>query len=240
MARVDLKESASEAPSFQYVGGELEIFRKASNWKRYWSSHVSPYLRGDVLEVGAGLGTNTELLSIGAYRSWTALEPDAKLTRRFPKLGDKFRLVNGTLADIDGEFDAILYIDVLEHIEDDREEMKQAVAHLKPGGTLIVLSPAHQFLFSPFDRAIGHYRRYSRESLQAVAPEGLDTEELTYLDSVGCLLSLGNRLLMRQSMPTQGQILFWDRTVVPLSQWLDAITFGRFGKTVLGIWRKPK
>ena len=45
----------------------------------------------------------------------------------------------------EAKFDAILYIDVLEHIEDDRAEMARAAARLKPGGALIVLAPAHPF-----------------------------------------------------------------------------------------------
>ena len=71
--------------------------------------------------------------------------------------------ITGTLASLDPEVkaDTILYIDVMEHIAGDRQEMADAAARLRPGGHLIVLSPAHQWLFSPFDEAIGHYRRYT-------------------------------------------------------------------------------
>lgn len=234
-------QDRTEPACFQYVGSELELFRQARNWKAYWSSHVRPYLRGDVLEVGAGLGANTELLAGEPFDSWTALEPDAELTQGLALPSPRHRLVNATLAEIPGLFDAILYIDVLEHIEHDREELARAATHLKPGGALIVLSPAHQWLFSPFDAAIGHYRRYSRASLRAAAPPELRPVRIAYLDTVGLLASAANRLLLSQSMPTEKQILTWDRLMVPVSRAVfDPLTGGRIGKSVLGIWSLPQ
>lgn len=225
---------------FQYVGSELELFRKARNWKAYWSSRIRPHLRGDVLEVGAGLGANTELLAGENFTTWTALEPDAELTRGLALPSARHRLVNATLADIGGRFDTILYIDVMEHIEDDAAEMRRAADHLTPGGALIVLSPAHQWLFSPFDAAIGHFRRYSRQSLRAVAPPSLREVRVEYLDVLGVLASAANRLWLEQPRPTEAQILLWDRWIVPVSRRLvDPLTFGAAGKSVLGIWRRP-
>ena len=66
----------------------------------------------------------------------------------------------------------------LEHIEDDREGLKLAAAHLRPGGRTIVLSPAHQWLFTPFDAAIGHFRRYNRSMLRSISPPELRIERL--------------------------------------------------------------
>ena len=126
---------------------------------------------------------------------------------------------------------------MLEHIEDDAEELRRASKHLKPGGALIVLSPAHPWLFAPFDQAIGHYRRYSRESLRAAAPRHLRRQKLVYLDAVGLLASLANRLLLKQDMPTAGQIKTWDGLLVPCSRLLDPLLGGTVGKSVLGVWR---
>ena len=148
-------------------------------------------------------------------------------------------LVLGDLSTLDSSrlFDAILYIDVLEHIEDDSAELRRAAAHLSPGGALIVLSPAHPFLYTPFDQAIGHYRRYTRQSLRAAAPRNLRRDKLIYLDSVGMLASLANRLLLDQSMPTAAQIHIWDTYLVPCSRVMDPLFFGAVGKSVLGVWR---
>jgi SAM-dependent methyltransferase len=136
------------------------------------------------------------------------------------------------------QFDTIVYIDVLEHIEKDSEELSEAARHLRPGGHIIVLSPAHQRLYSPFDAAIGHFRRYNRSSLRAVSPVDLTLIRMRYLDSVGLLASLANSLFLRQSMPHKGQLQFWDNWIVPVSRVLDPLLFYSAGKTIIGIWRK--
>jgi hypothetical protein len=221
------------------VGSELALFEKASNWKAYWRSVLAPFVHGAVLEAGAGIGANTRLLRELPHSRWTALEPDAALSAQIEGADE---VLGGTLDQLLAErrFDTILYIDVLEHIEDDRAELRHAAAHLNDGGHVIVLSPAHSFLFTPFDSAIGHFRRYTRESLRQAAPTELILRKLVYLDSAGMLASLGNRLLLRRSMPTENQILTWDRLLVPLSRALDPIFAGRVGKSVLGVWSRPK
>jgi SAM-dependent methyltransferase len=145
----------------------------------------------------------------------------------------------GTVQSLSAEarFDAILYVDVLEHVSDDAAELRAAARLLRAGGVLIVLAPAHAWLYSPFDRAIGHHRRYTRRSLERVVPPGLRRLALRYLDSVGLLASAGNRFLLRRSLPTPGDIARWDRLMVPLSRRLDPWLGFRVGKSVLGIWR---
>ena len=221
------------------MGSELALFEKARNWKAYWRSVIAPFVRGAVLEAGAGIGANTRLLRELQHSRWTVLEPDAGLSAQIEGADE---VLTGTLDDLPNEhrFDTILYIDVLEHIEDDRAELRHAAAHLNDGGHVIVLSPAHSFLFTPFDSAIGHFRRYTRESLRQAAPPELTLRKLIYLDSAGMLASLGNRLLLRRSMPTESQILAWDRLLVPLSRVLDPIFAGRVGKSVLGVWSHQK
>lgn len=224
---------------FQYMGSELALFEKARNWKAYWRSVIAPFVRGDVLEAGAGIGANTQLLRELAHSRWTALEPDAALSAQIEGADE---VLTGTLDHVPDErrFDAILYIDVLEHIEDDRAELRKAAAHLNPGGQVIVLSPAHPFLFTPFDAAIGHFRRYTCDSLRRAAPPDLTLRKLVYLDSAGMLASLGNRLLLRSSMPTESQVLIWDRFLVPISRAVDSLFAGRVGKSVLGVWSRRK
>ncbi len=233
-----------------YVGTELEVFSQARNWKRYLRSVTGRYIRGNVLEVGAGIGATTVALQSGSETSWKCLEPDSDLVVR---LEDRFKsaklpvppqIQSGTVKDLDKSerFHAILYFDVLEHIENDAEELEAASKHLETGGFLIVISPAHQWLFSDFDREIGHFRRYSRASLQEVAPGGLETVILRYLDSAGVLLSSANRWLLKESHPSPAQIKTWDRIVVPVSRGLDPLLGWRVGKSVVGVWstrRKP-
>jgi hypothetical protein len=134
-------------------------------------------------------------------------------------------------------FDSIVYIDVLEHIESDAAELRLAASRLRLGGALVVLAPAHQWLFSEFDAEIGHFRRYSKNSLRAIAPPGLTEAALFYIDCVGLLASAANRLILRQKMPTVRQIRTWDSVLTPLSRGLDPLLGRRMGKTVAAIWR---
>jgi SAM-dependent methyltransferase len=229
---------AAEAPSFEYPGSELGLFEKAVRWKRYWRTHIAPFIHGSVLEAGAGIGSNTQLLASLPYRSWTCLEPDAALAAQIELPTGLHRKTVGTIADLPGCFDTIVYIDVLEHIEDDAAEMARAAARLNPGGHLIVLAPAHRFLYAPFDAAVGHFRRYCRASLRMAAPAGLREAKLVYLDAAGLIASAANRLLLRQPMPTERQILTWDRLMIPISRVIDPVLGHRLGKSVLGVWQR--
>jgi 2-polyprenyl-3-methyl-5-hydroxy-6-metoxy-1,4-benzoquinol methylase len=229
-----------------YVGTELDVFAQAIHWKSYFRSHLAPYLRGDVLEVGAGIGATTRVLCDGSQRTWACLEPDARLSAQLARSADSTpfpltpEIITGSIEDLDPHrsFDTILYIDVLEHIEDDEAELRTAVEHLHSGGTLAVLSPAHQWLYTEFDRAIGHHRRYDRRALHAIALPGTRIESIAYLDSAGAILSMANRLLLRSGAPTHEQIRLWDRVFVRCSRLIDPLLRGRFGKSILAVWRK--
>ncbi|HEX4141862.1 MAG TPA: class I SAM-dependent methyltransferase [Candidatus Methylacidiphilales bacterium] len=229
-----------------YEGSELDLFLAARNWKSYWSRKIRPHIGQTVLEVGAGFGSNTPYLHGEAHARWVCLEPDAALVARIPERLREYSWASGietrigTLQDIPEaeKFDTLLYIDVLEHIEDDRAEMERALAHLAPGGRIVVLSPAHPWLFTPFDRAIGHFRRYTKATLRDCTPAGARLLELYYLDAAGLLASSANRLLLQQSMPTPAQIGLWDRWLVTNSLWLDPLLGFQLGKTVIGVWTK--
>ena len=234
------------ATAFTYVGDELDLFAAATNWKSYFRRRLLPYLGRSVLEVGAGFGGTTRLLCQGDFDRWVCLEPDAALAGRLAdavrrgELPACCRPEVGTIAQIpEGpDFDTVLYMDVLEHIEDDAGEVARAAKRLRPGGHVIALSPAHQWLFTPFDEAIGHFRRYTRKTFGALKSPDLDVVRLDYLDSVGMLASLGNRLVLNRSMPNPKQISAWDKLMVPVSKVVDPILGYSLGKSVFAVWRK--
>ena len=231
--------------TFLYQGTELDLFSGATNWKQYVRSRIAPYLGKDVLEVGAGFGGSTRILVTSHTTRWLCVEPDSVLAARLhssiveESLPEQCELLVGPLRNgpPDETFDSILYLDVLEHIEDDASEVQQALRHLRPGGCLIVLCPAHQFLFSPFDGAIGHFRRYNKAMFRALSTANLRLVTLHYLDSVGLLASLANRFLLRHAMPSEIQIRVWDRCMVPLSRVVDPLLAFTLGKSVLGVWK---
>jgi SAM-dependent methyltransferase len=235
-------------PEIAYIGKELELFKHAVVWKKYYGKILKPYIKGNVLEVGAGNGSTTGNLCNESFLYWICLEPDLTL---FENLRQKIEAkelpsccyaVNGIISHLqkDIKFDTILYIDVIEHIENASAELEQAKELLADDGYLIVLVPAHQFLYSAFDKAIGHYRRYNKKSLLAEIPSRLRLQRLFYLDSIGQLASLANKFFLRQDYPTQRQINFWDSVIVPISKVTDRVTNYSLGKTLTGIWKKVK
>lgn len=231
-----------------YVGNELDLFCHAHNWKAYFRSVLARHIAGDVAEIGAGIGATTEALaSLPGVTRWLCVEADAALCRRIEEkraagaLPDFVEIHAGMLADLPAapSFDCLIYIDVLEHITDDREELARAFARLRPGGRLAILAPAWQLLFSAFDRAIGHHRRYTVSTLRRIAPTGAREIRAHYLDCVGFFASLANKLLLRRDLPRLAQIRFWDGAMVPLSRLFDPLLRRLLGRSVIIVWEKP-
>ncbi|HET6766323.1 MAG TPA: class I SAM-dependent methyltransferase [Chitinophagaceae bacterium] len=229
-----------------YLGNELYLFQYADNWKKYYRNFINPYIKGKVLEVGAGIGSTTSHLCNGNHEQWLCLEPDPTLYTELKHKIDAKKLPacckskNGVSADIDAteKYDTILYIDVIEHIEEDRKELAHAITHLNTNGHLIVLVPAHQLLFNQFDKAIGHYRRYNKKRLLSAAPGDLHLQKLFYLDSAGLFASMMNKYFLKQDYPTMKQINLWNRVMVPISKITDRIVNYTFGKSLVGVWKK--
>jgi SAM-dependent methyltransferase len=230
---------------FSYIGTELEVFNHATEWKNYYGKHLRPFLGEEVLEVGAGIGGTTKILCESKQKRWVCLEPDETLAAQIKNQiasGQlpphcEARAISSTELPAEEKFDSIIYIDVLEHIEEDKKELLTISRHLKKNGFLIILCPAHQKLFTPFDAAIGHFRRYNKRLLTDAAPSNLKCIKLIYLDSVGLLASLGNKLILNSSSPSYKQIQFWDKMLVPISRLTDPISRFRIGKSILGVWQ---
>jgi 2-polyprenyl-3-methyl-5-hydroxy-6-metoxy-1,4-benzoquinol methylase len=233
--------------NYSYIGDELDVFILAVNWKKYWSNKIAPYMGKHILEVGAGIGGTTAVLYQKRYERWLALEPDFNMFKHLKEtqaeggFAPEIEFVEGTVLDLveDSFFDTIVYIDVLEHIEADKEELEEAAKHLSPKGHLIVLSPAFQFLYTEFDEAIGHFRRYRRRDMQALTPSTLKAKKAFYLDAMGLLASTANLLFLHTSKPNAQQIRFWDRVMVRLSRYLiDPLVAYSFGRSVIFVWQK--
>ncbi len=236
------------AKDHRYTGSELNLFAQAANWKAYIRNEIGPYVKGHVLEVGAGIGETTKALISGTEDSWTCLEPNRNLALRIVGALENESFAKNVIPRVivgkidhracDRKFDTILYIDVLEHIEKDELEIRQATQRLEINGILVVLVPAHQYLFSPFDSEIGHFRRYNRKQLMAISPPETKLLRVRYLDSIGCLASLGNQLILRAGLPTRKQIIIWDRLMVPLSRIFDSVSAHKIGKSLYAVWQK--
>ncbi|OPF63508.1 bifunctional 2-polyprenyl-6-hydroxyphenol methylase/3-demethylubiquinol 3-O-methyltransferase UbiG [Hydrogenophaga sp. H7] len=237
----------TESSTFIYSGTELDLFATARHWKSYWTQVIDPYLGQHVLELGAGIGANAQALQHRRYARWLSVEPDATMVELMKqgitqgRLSPSHEAVCGTSLDLsrDERFDTILYLDVLEHIEDDHAELQRVSGLLQPGGHIVILAPAHNVLYTPFDRKIGHFRRYDKAMLRAIVPPELHIRRMLYLDSVGMLASLANKLLLQSDSPSPGQVRLWDSVMVRMSRLADPLTGFQLGKSIVCILQKP-
>src|SRR5688500_18498327 len=133
---------------------------------------LRPHLGDVIVEVGAGTGSYTQELLTTSPQRLIAVEPSSYLfpeLQRSLKKYDRVELHHCTLPDVaerlSGQADSVVYVNVLEHIDDDAAEIRDAAKVLRPGGTLCVFVPALPWLSSRFDREVGHHRRYTREQI---------------------------------------------------------------------------
>ena len=238
------------APSGRHFSGrdfgaaeDLERLGTADRFLDWALEEFEPYLRGRVLEVGAGIGTITRRL-VESHQDLevVALEPAANVFEdlaSYAALTPRVNALRQTLREhlpaVQAPFDAVVYLNVLEHIEQDAEELRLASAALRPGGALLVFGPACEWLYGELDYQAGHYRRYSVAGLRRlVLAAGFQVVSLRYLDVLGVLPYLVAYRLLRR--PAIGGSTLWayDRLLVPVSRLLQrAVPRPPLGKNVI-------
>lgn len=158
---------------------------------------IEKSLGSRVLEIGVGYGTYTEML-LGDSRSVRATDVAPECVREvLQRFAENSHLTAGTidLTDLtsirrhaDFQADSIVCFNVLEHIEDDRLALEALRQISVAGARLMLIVPAHQWLYGRMDQEAGHYRRYTRASLARVmTAAGWSVERCRYINFVGML-----------------------------------------------------
>ena len=212
--RIDLRQAST-------IGGRtLEVFTGTPRINAWLFSKLAPHVHGDVLEIGSGIGNFSRLI-VGRARTVVLSDMEAHyldaLTTAFA--GD--RRVTVAAYDLDGEpssviasrrFDTIVAVNVVEHIQDDQALVRRLTALLKPGGKLVVYVPACPFAYGSLDRALGHYRRYTPESLAALLEgAGLQTPRPAYMNFFGLFGWTINGRLLRRERLSHRQLAVFER-----------------------------
>ena len=225
----------------KYPGNELEIFDKATIWRKYIYSLTKNYLKDNILEIGAGLGSFT-ISYFKNFQNLTLTELDENnikiLKKKFSQ--NKNIVINSKhINELEGKFNTIIYLNVLEHIQKDLDEINDALSKLNLGGHLIILVPAHQNLYSKFDEAIGHCRRYSIGFFKPNKFKNAKIEKLIFLDFFGYILYFFNKIFFKDEIyPSRLKIFIWDKIFSPITIILDFITRYKFGKNILCVYKK--
>lgn len=211
-------------------------------WYNLWTlKKFLPHLSGDILEIGCGIGNFTNALT--KYGSVWAVDIEKEYIEQTKK--NTKGKANVGFGDIekgkyffDKKFDTVICLNVLEHIKDDKRALKNLYSLLKKGGKLVLLVPAHQFLYGGIDEAIGHYRRYQKKSLnlmmKSLGFEIINVRSLNFLGALGWWYS---SKLRNKSIVEEGKVKIFN-IIAPLVLPLENIVEPPFGTSVLIIAQK--
>jgi glycosyltransferase involved in cell wall biosynthesis/precorrin-6B methylase 2 len=209
----------------------LQSMRWARRYNRWVIGRIASHIGDRVLEAGAGIGNITaQLLDreliVAADDNSSYLE---RLAANFANNPN----VTPVALDLENaeeisklrehRFDTIVCVNVIEHLKRDDVVLRGFFEILEPGGRAIILAPQGQWLYGSIDRALNHYRRYSRSELQKkMERAGFEIEEIFGINRIAPpFWFLNGRVLRRTSVPG-AQVRFFDR-IVPLVKIFDRV-----------------
>lgn len=238
-------EASMDTSPSQYFGKDLHAMSFAVNYHQWILEEFCVYLGKDVAEVGAGSGTFSELI-LEYVNHLVVFEPSDNM---YPILQARFSqntqvdTVHSTLCNectrFQHAFDSMLYVNVLEHIEDDQQELAYMYQTLRHGGYALIFVPALPCLYSNFDRNLGHFRRYRKKSLVRMAEQsGFQIQKARYFDIAGVIPWYINFVLLQQTI-TAGKVLFYDKWIVPIMRRIERVLPPPVGKNLLVVMKKP-
>jgi SAM-dependent methyltransferase len=222
---------------------EFAALNNATNYREALLGEFAKFLRGDVVEVGAGIGQMTApMLRMSGVTRVVAVEPDpdfcAEHRSRFPD----HELIQGTARDLQAGqgWDAVLSVNVLEHIDDHEAELKLYAEFLrKRKGYLCLFVPARPEIYSPIDKDFGHFRRYRRKELQKLLHQaGFEITRLCYFNCIGYFAWWLNFCVLKKRHFEPAKVLLYDRAIFPLVHGIERrICRPPFGQSLLAVAR---
>ena len=211
--------------------GILQSVRRARGFNGWLMQQLRPYLGKRVLEAGAGVGNLTEFLLDSERLACVDLDPFyvERISQRFGHMSNLafYELDLKQLAECDelrqSRLDTIVCLNVLEHIEDDDQVLRNFYELLQPGGHAVVLVPANPKLYTGVDKALGHFRRYKADELACkMGKAGFDlvtAKGFNRLGSLGWFVS--GKLLGRTTLsPRQMKLYEW---LLPLAKLIEPL-----------------
>ena len=222
-----------------YLNHVLGYFDLARNYRNYQLDLIRKFVGGNILEVGPGRGEIIENF-ISADNKITMIDTDeemCKVIRERFKNSD-VRILNSNISSLEEKFDTILYMDVIEHIENDIKELDQAISKLNKNGKLVIIVPAFSILFSDFDKSVGHFRRYTKKNFLSYKNSEVKLRNLKYFDSLGFfILFLSKILKFKGNSKAVFGIKVWNM-LIPISRLIDKIIFHSLGKSLICVYEK--
>ena len=223
----------------------LEVIAKADRFNRWMYDQFKHQLKGEILELGSGIG-NISKLVIAEAHTITLSDYNVEYCEELKKKFSHYKNVRGVIridllhpdfknkyAAFHERFDSIFLLNVIEHIEDDELAIKNCKYLLKKNGHLILLAPAYAWLYSRFDKLLGHYRRYSLKSLkQLLQKNNFSILSGSYFNfaGIGGWLLFGK--ILNQKMLSGGEMSAFNK-IVPIAKVIDKLFGKMFGLSII-------
>ena len=223
----------------------LEVIANADRFNRWMYDQFKDQLKGEILEIGSGIGNISKLVIEEGHSiilSDNNEEYCEALKKKFAGNKNVKQIVSIDLLypefetkyfDLKEKFDSIFLLNVIEHIKDDHTAAKNCRYLLKPDGHLILLAPAYSWLFSSFDKQLGHFRRYSLRSLK----ELLEKNNFNILSGsyfnfagIGGWLVFGK--ILNQKMLSKGEMSAFNK-IVPVAKIIDKLFAKKMGLSII-------
>lgn len=206
---------------------EFAALEHARNYRAALMREFAPHLRGRVIEVGSGVGHLTAMLRANpGVDELLAVEPDAGFCRRLRENLPGLDLTEGIAASLPPgtSGDALLSVNVLEHVEDDAGELELYRRLLAPrGGVLCLFVPAGPEIYAPLDRDFGHFRRYTKPELRdKLGDAGFEILRLNYFNCVGYFAWWASFCLLKKRRFDIASVKLFDGAIFPTVHWLES------------------
>ncbi len=226
----------------------LKAIAQADKFNHWMYETIKPYCSGKILEIGSGIGNissffvkekfDITLSDIRAqYRDYLR-QHDATKNANVIELDIVADDFNSKYNAYLGSFQTVFALNVVEHVEQDKLAIQNLLSLLTPGGKLIILVPAYQFLFNNFDRELYHFRRYNRNSLNKIMQQDNSQILKTFYFNLAGIAGwfLVGSVLKKKIIPS-GDMKLYNK-LVPIFKLVDKLFFNQMGLSVISVAQK--
>jgi SAM-dependent methyltransferase len=220
--------ASSSQPNADAINADFEFaaLREAINYRAALITSFRPWLHGHILEIGAGIGQMSEALrSLPEVKKHLAVEPDNRFLTTLREKLPAADILEGTAANVPASqsWDALVSINVLEHIGHDEAELALYARLLAPRrGHLCLFVPACQEIYAPLDKDFGHYRRYNRAGLHTkLESAGFEIVRMRYYNVLGYFAWWWTFCVLKKRSFNIASVRFYDRFLFPPVFWME-------------------